>query len=75
MTTAATAHRVALAVRLKLTARGMSGQDLARAVGMSTSAMQRRLAGEVDFTVTELDAVARHLGTSPAHLLAQAVAA
>ena len=48
--------------------------DLAVGLGISQAAVSRRLTGMVDFTVSELDAVASVLGVPTASLLPAALA-
>lgn len=43
--------------------------DLADAVGISRTALGRKLAGRGDFTVAEVEAVARYFQLTPAELL------
>lgn len=64
-------ERVAGAVRAEVARQRRSRLDLARAIGVSRATVDRRLAGEQDFTVTELQDAADFLGVKAADLLAE----
>ena len=69
MDTATTAQQVAGNVRAEAARRGVSGSQIARAVGLSQSAMSRRLVGTHPFSVTELASVAAYLDVPLSALL------
>ena len=75
METIPTAQQVGANVRAEAARRGISGSQLARTVGLSQSAMSRRLIGARAFTVTELAAVAAALGVPTSALMPAEVAA
>lgn len=52
---------VAANVRAELARRRLRQADVAAALGMTTSALSRRLTGETPFDVDELEALAAHL--------------
>jgi transcriptional regulator with XRE-family HTH domain len=54
---------------------GRTEKGLAEATGIPRTTLQRRLTGTSDFTVSELDALARHLGIPLVELLADEPAA
>lgn len=60
---------VAARVRALLTAQGMSGRKLARDLNLSAPYVARRLAGEVEFTESDIRLVAIRLGVTPAYLI------
>ena len=66
MSDASTANREAVAeeVRALMGRRRVSGTRLAKALGMSQSALSRRLNGEHPFDIDELFAVAEHFGVA-----------
>jgi transcriptional regulator with XRE-family HTH domain len=64
-------ERVAGAVRAEIARQRLSRLDLARAIGVSRATVDRRLAGEQDFTVTELQDAADFLGVRAADLLGE----
>lgn len=68
-------HGVADNVRAEMARRKFSQTDLAAALGKSQASISRRLAGDQDFTVRELTAIAAWLGVSVASLLGEDVAA
>lgn len=49
--------------------RGVSGRKLARDLGLSAPYIARRLAGQVEFSESDIRIVADYLGVSPAALL------
>lgn len=61
--------RTADTVRAELARRQIPGRAMSTALGWSERTLRRRLAGEVEFTVSELTQVARFLDMSPADLL------
>jgi transcriptional regulator with XRE-family HTH domain len=64
-------ERVAGAVRAEIARQRRSRHDLAAAIGVSRATVDRRLAGEQDFTVTELQDAADFLGVKAADLLGE----
>jgi transcriptional regulator with XRE-family HTH domain len=62
---------VAANVRAELARRRVRPDDLATALGISRSALHRRLTGEVPFDVNQLQTVAGHLGVASAELLGE----
>ena len=68
MATNLTAQRVGVEVRVALTRRGMTQTDLAQQLGLSQTAISRRLTGEVPFDVEELAATADFLAVEIADL-------
>jgi len=60
---------VAARVRALLTAQGISGRRLARDLNLSAPYVARRLVGEVEFTESDIRAVALRLGVTPAFLI------
>lgn len=64
-------ERVAGAVRAEIARQRRSRLDLAAAIGVSRATVDRRLAGEQDFTVTELQDAADFLGVKAADLLGE----
>jgi transcriptional regulator with XRE-family HTH domain len=69
-----TTDSTARAVRAEAARAGVTGNELAEALGMSRSALQRRLDGRVDWTISELRQVAGHLGVPIAALIPERVA-
>jgi plasmid maintenance system antidote protein VapI len=67
---AALAGDVATWVKQAAEASGISLRSLAEATNIPWPTLTRRLAGATPFTVTELDRIARHLGTTPSAILA-----
>jgi len=69
-----TAYDVALAevVRLELTKRHRTYQDLAREVGLSTSSLRERIHGRTAFSLPEFFAIAAAFAMEPQRLLDQA---
>lgn len=63
------ADNVAERIRKISRAARISQESLAAAIGLSQQAMSRRFQGEVDFSVSELTAIAPLLGTTAAALL------
>lgn len=64
-------ERVAGAVRAEIARQRRSRLDLANAIGVSRATIDRRLAGDQDFTVTELQDAADFLGVKAADLLGE----
>lgn len=64
-------ERVAGAVRAEIARQRRSRLELANAIGVSRATVDRRLAGEQDFTVTELQDAADFLGVRAADLLGE----
>jgi transcriptional regulator with XRE-family HTH domain len=62
-------ERVAGAVRAEVARQQRTRPEIAVAIGVSLATVGRRLAGEQDFTVTELDALARFLHVPLVRLL------
>lgn len=52
---------VALNVRAEMARRQRSQEDLATHLGVSQAAISRRLNGEVDFTTSQIEAIAGYL--------------
>lgn len=75
MGTSTTARVVAANVRAELARRGRSATNLAASIGMSQSAMARRLAGQIAFDVNDLGAVATELDVPLSVLLPRVEAA
>ena len=76
MATTTTAQQVGANVRAEAARRGISGSALGRSVGLTQSAMSRRLMGTHPFSVTELAAIAQRLEVPISVLLpAEVVAA
>lgn len=65
------AERVAGEVRAAMGRNRTSQSVLAPAIGLSQAALSRRLRGEVEFTVTELSAIAGYFGIPLTDLLPQ----
>lgn len=61
--------RTATALRGLLASRNLKGRDLASALKKSPSAASRRLSGQVDFTLDEVDVIAMWLDVPPSALL------
>jgi transcriptional regulator with XRE-family HTH domain len=72
MATTTTAQQVGANVRAEAARRKVSGSAVARAIGLSQSAMSRRLAGEYPFSVTELAQIALYLDVPVSSLLPDA---
>lgn len=53
-------------VRVQLNRRKMSARGLARGIGMKPAAMQRRMKGQVEFSVDEIQQIATVLDVEPA---------
>jgi len=68
------AEEVAQRVRVRLTLQRRTQSDLAGRLGLSQAGVSRRLAGQVEFTVSELATVAAFLDVPMAELLPEAVA-
>lgn len=67
MQTHRTPHSTAVEVAMKR--QGVSQRALAEVLGISQAAVSRRLAGEPDFTVTELRAIAQALEVEASALI------
>lgn len=65
-------HLVALKVSAEIAARGTTIAQVADATGISRMTLTRRLTGNSSFTVTELDLISAHFGTTADELLAAA---
>lgn len=63
------AEQTAGAVRAELARRRWTGRRLARHMGYSPSTMNRRINGEIEFTITELATIAELLDVPLAVLL------
>jgi len=72
--TAPTAEEIASNVRAALATAGVSAASLAREIGITRSALQRRLEGRVEFRPSELAATAELLNTTARELLPAAQA-
>lgn len=59
-------------VRAAMHAKRISQRELAACLDLSQAAVHRRLAGEVDFSVSEISAAATALGTTVSDLLTPA---
>ena len=68
-------HSAAAAVRAELARRGLTQTDAAVTLGLSQPAFSRRLVGHVDFSVTEVVALAKWFGIPASTLLDEAPAA
>lgn len=68
-------ERVAEEVRVLMTRHRIKQSDLASVLRISQGQVSARLNGRVEFTVSELEAVARYFGVSPAALLGYAASA
>lgn len=62
-------HDVAEQVRLWRVARGISQQNLARALKTGQSTISRIETGKLDLTVSKLLQISEHIGVAPAQLL------
>jgi transcriptional regulator with XRE-family HTH domain len=62
-------------VRAELAYWGISGRQLAGKVGMSQSAISARLSGQVEFRISELQAIADAVGVPLARFLPEPVPA
>ena len=56
-------------ISMALAAVGANQSELARAIGMNQTSINRRFTGLTDWRLTDIEAVADVLGTSPAELL------
>lgn len=68
-----TQQAIAGAVRAAMARRKCSQKTLRTQIGWSVSFLGRRVAGDVDFSVSELITVARALGVDPADLINNAL--
>lgn len=64
MTKDATAERILDALRVAFFRKKLSHKDVAEAVGTSTSAVSRRLSGDVQMTIDEIAAYAEVAGVA-----------
>lgn len=62
-------------IRAELARQQMSGSELARRLGMTQPYLSRRLTGEVDFRIGELERIAEVLGVPVAQLFPSAASA
>ena len=69
MTAEDLARAVSAEIRRVLEERGMSGNQLAKAVGMDQSTVARKLRGAHAFTLNELDSVCSVLGIKVSDLM------
>lgn len=69
---AAYSARLAAEIRACLSRTGKSQTDLAVAIGLSRTTLGNKLAGRTEFTVGELDSIARQFGLTVAELLYRA---
>lgn len=56
-------------IRATLASAGMTQADLADALGVSADTIGRRLTGETDLTLTEVERIAHAIGCAPGDLL------
>lgn len=63
--------RVAEEVRVLMTRRRVKQSDLAAVLHVTQPQISQRLNGRVEFTVSELETLARYFGVSPAELLGE----
>ncbi|MCV7205271.1 helix-turn-helix transcriptional regulator [Mycolicibacterium peregrinum] len=63
-------ERLSEAIRVELARRRLNQQALADSVGIARSTMSRKMLGASEFTVDELDRIARALGVTAGDLLA-----
>jgi len=68
------ADRVRLSLRVEMARRQWNMTRLAREVGVSDMWISRRMRGETDFTVSDLDQVARALGVPVENLISERAA-
>lgn len=66
--------RVAANVTAAMESQGIAVRTLAERTGIARMTLSRRLTGHSDFTIGELDAVARVLGVTVTSLLSEDVA-
>ena len=66
--------QVAANIRAELARQRRTQSELVMSLGLSPSAVSRRLSGQQPFEIDEVDAVARLLGVSVADLIGQAAA-
>lgn len=69
-----TSQRVAANVRAEAARQLRSGANIAKSLGWSQAAMSRRLSGQVEFTVAELEAIAGELHVPLSALIGEDVA-
>lgn len=62
------ANEVAHRVREEMTRQGLDNVDIATAIGLTVRQLRRRLHSEVEFSVGEIDRVAKALGVHPGRL-------
>lgn len=67
--TSTLADHVAANIRAELAVRRQTSKDLARVLHIGQRAASRRLSGDLDFSLNELDAVARWLGVARVELM------
>lgn len=72
MAQTSTARRIAANVRHRMREAGISQTDLAAHLGISQSALSRRLLGQAEFFVNELDKIAAAFDCSVADLMSDA---
>jgi transcriptional regulator with XRE-family HTH domain len=61
--------RISEEIRVALTRRRMSATELARALGWSRSQISRKLNGQTEISLNDLERIARVLQSSPGDLL------
>lgn len=64
------AQRAATEIRGLMGARRLNATDLASVIGVSTSTAKRRMSGETDLPLNELEAIAAWLGVSVGRIIA-----
>lgn len=64
------AQRAATEIRGLMGARRLGAADLASVIDVSASTAKRRMAGESDLTLNELEAIAKWLGVTVARIIA-----
>ncbi|WP_043993636.1 helix-turn-helix domain-containing protein [Leifsonia xyli] len=73
MVTISITEEVAYRVAAMITRQGMKKNYIAKAVGIPPTTFKRKIDGFTDFTVSEIDRIARVLGIAPAELLPQSM--
>ena len=65
-----TSHHIAANIRRLMAEKGINQTELGSAASLSQSAFSRRLLGQAEFSVKQLEAVAAELGVAVADLIA-----